>query len=102
VGLSKDNPLLRLRPKPCQFDKGTGIFTNKLALTYRIESAWHLPDDDPQLLPSVGYLNESLNNCSINYILIELLAEDRTAEQFGWNQWGPQLSVWIYQIVIRH
>ena len=74
-------------------DLEAGFFTDKLALTYKLDSAWRLPEDDPQLLPLVSYFNESLDNCSINYVQIELLAEDRTAEQFGWNQWGPELSV---------
>ncbi|RFU29263.1 hypothetical protein B7463_g7063, partial [Scytalidium lignicola] len=31
-------------------------------------------------------------DCEISFVQIELLAEDRTAEQFGWCQWGPSIS----------
>ena len=75
------------------FNRFKAFFTNKLALTYKLENVWQLSDNNPKLLPSISYLNEPLANCSINTIQIQLVAEDRTAEQFGLNQWGPRISV---------
>lgn len=73
------------------------FFTNKLSLPYRLDSivrpATGSHDHIDDVVPSLSYLNNTLEDCSVYNLLIELLAEDRTAAQFGYAQWGPKVFV---------
>jgi hypothetical protein len=45
------------------------------------------------ILPSLRYLAGTLDDCRVYNMQLELLAEDRTAAQFGYTQWGPKIMV---------
>jgi hypothetical protein len=67
--------------------------TNKNGFIYSIDSITTM-DQDGLLVPSpsMRYLNNTLENCTINYIKIEMAKElGRTAQQVAWSRWGPQL-----------
>lgn len=68
------------------------FFTNKFSLPYRLDGvkrSGHVGG----VIPSLSYLNNTLEDCSVYNLQIDLLAEDRTAAQFGYTQWGPKISV---------
>ncbi|KAH0543831.1 hypothetical protein FGG08_001870 [Glutinoglossum americanum] len=68
------------------------FFTDKLSLSYTLASVWQPSASGDQILSSLSYFHNTLEDCYINEIQIELLAEDRTAVQFGRSQWGPKIS----------
>jgi hypothetical protein len=64
--------------------------TNKNGFIYSLNNVINMQDSLPA--PSMLYLNNSLEDCSINYIKIEMAKHaGRTAQQVAWTRWGPQL-----------
>lgn len=50
----------------------TQLFTTQLGLTYQLANVWSYADDGNVIIsPSLTYLNNTLNNCSVNNILID-------------------------------
>jgi hypothetical protein len=80
----------------------SGLYTNKFSLPYRLDHVARLqenggsPNDgleNSAILPSLRYLAGTLDDCRVYNMQLELLAEDRTAAQFGYTQWGPKIMV---------
>ena len=79
------------------------FFTNKLSLPYRLDSVVRSEAASnghaDGVVPSLSYLKNTLEDCSVYNMRIELLAEDRTAAQFGYVQWGPKISASTSRII---
>jgi len=41
--------------------------------------------------PSILYLNNPLEDCTVNSIKVEMEKHSRTAQQVAWSRWGPSL-----------
>jgi hypothetical protein len=69
------------------------FFTNQTGLTYTLTNAWQsTKEDSVDVLSSMTYYNNPIEDCVINYIEIDLEALDRTSSQFAWAEWGAVLS----------
>ncbi|KAF4440338.1 hypothetical protein F53441_12286 [Fusarium austroafricanum] len=72
----------------------TEFYTNNTALKYTVTKIWQ--GDDPhapeQLLGSLPYLNNPLEDCSVSGITIEFEGIDRSASQIAIQQWGARLQ----------
>lgn len=44
--------------------------------------------DNQALAPALTYMNNPIENCTLNSVVVDLLAEDRNPWQYGWSQWG--------------
>ncbi|KAF2729435.1 hypothetical protein EJ04DRAFT_475616 [Polyplosphaeria fusca] len=67
--------------------------TNKYGLLYTINTVEQLGTSTGDItLPSLVYLNNPLENCSVNYIRLELQMDSRTSQQISWSRWGPSLQ----------
>lgn len=51
----------------------------------------------PVILPALTYLNNPIQNCQIDNIQIAFEAEDRSATQYAWSEWGETLQVCVLQ-----
>jgi hypothetical protein len=69
----------------------TQFFTNNSALPYTLTSVRHRD----KTLPSLKYTNNILENCTVQYIQIDLEWAQRNAAQQGWVTWGPKALVGI-------
>lgn len=66
--------------------------TNKNGFIYSLSSIQKIQDDGTFPVPSMLYLNNTLEDCTINYIKIEMAKHmGRTAQQVAWQRFGPQL-----------
>ncbi|KAH7067903.1 hypothetical protein FB567DRAFT_252955 [Paraphoma chrysanthemicola] len=67
------------------------FYTDKLSLVYELSSIWVEGDKNErtQILPSLQYANNPLQNCSVAIIHVTLDSDnDRSAAQKGWTPWG--------------
>lgn len=57
---------------------------------YTLNAVWqkNSSSSEMQILPALTYLNNVLENCAITYIVIEVEALDRTANQIAFAEWG--------------
>lgn len=69
------------------------VFTNQTALTYTITSIARPVGDD--IISSLEYHNNVLENCSISNIDIDLQSFDRLANQLAFNQWGVFVRTYL-------
>lgn len=72
---------------------GSQFFTQKLSLPYTLANVYYLTTQGDQIAASLSYLNNTLDDCAIGYVQVDLEAEDRSAEQYGLSQWGTKISV---------
>ena len=76
------------------------FLTNNSALQYTLTGAAHASG----ILPALEYTNNLLENCTVEFIEIDLESSQRTASQQGWGPWGPkafaQLSCLINNNVV--
>lgn len=70
------------------------FFTDKLSLEYTLTGVWQEQDGDVVTLPSLRYTNNTLENCYVNIIQVDLRSTQRTSEQQAWKQWGPEATVY--------
>jgi hypothetical protein len=89
---SKLQPTCQLQDFPI----GSQVTTNNTALTYTITAAWSNRDttgqtsittQDNSILPSLSYLANPLENCTISSIEIEFEALDRNPNQVPYSEW---------------
>jgi hypothetical protein len=74
----------------------SNFFTNQTGLTYTLTNAWQsTKEDSVDVLSSMTYYNNPIEDCVINYIEIDLESLDRTASQFAWAEWGAVLSGYV-------
>ena len=91
----------RIQPtcEPLDLHINTQYFTNKTALIYTLAAVWQdSPSHDAterNNLPSLTYLNNVLENCTISSVAINLEAIDRTASQIAYSKWGANTRTYI-------
>ena len=67
--------------------------TNQTGLTYTLTNVWQsTKEDSVDVLSSMTYYNNPIEDCVINHISIDLEAMDRTSSQLAWAEWGAVLS----------
>lgn len=71
----------------------TVFSTNQTGLTHTIKSIYQTNGSTSAIASSLIYLNNVFENCTINYIILNLEAEDRTVNQCAVSQWGADLTV---------
>ncbi len=69
------------------------FFTDKLSLEYTLVGVWQEQGNDIVTLPSLRYINNTLENCYVNIIQVDLKSTQRTSEQQAWTSWGPEATV---------
>lgn len=88
----------QIQPK-CQtqsFQVNSEIFTNQTALMYTVTDIWNATDPNAKVrTPSFIYLNQPLQSCSVDTIQVDFAAEDRTAAQYAWSQWGQTVTAFV-------
>lgn len=87
---------------PAVSDKEIDFFTNHTGLTYTLISVVEPSRaSNDTLPPSLSYLNNPIENCEISLIEIQLEAADRTAWQYGTQQWGSTTRVGISHLYLQ-
>ena len=69
------------------------FFTDKLSLEYTLVGVWQELRNEIVTLPSLRYTNNTLENCYVNIIQVDLQSTQRTSEQQAWTSWGPKATV---------
>lgn len=69
------------------------FYTDKLSLPYTITAIWQQKEGRAAPIPGLPYANNTLEDCVVSNILIDLESEHRTAEQKGWLGWGVKALV---------
>ena len=71
----------------------TEFYTSKLSLPYTLTNIWRESADGPSaVLPSLAYKNNTLENCSVIVVQIDLDSAQRTAMQQGYTPWGAKAT----------
>jgi len=68
-----------------------GFQTNKYGLVYTLNNMEPMQSASDVDTPSILYLNNPLEDCTINSIKVEMEMHSRTAQQVAWSRWGPSL-----------
>lgn len=68
-----------------------GFQTNKYGLVYTVNNLEPMQSTSNVATPSILYLNNPLDDCTINSIKVEMEMHSRTAQQVAWSRWGPSL-----------
>jgi hypothetical protein len=88
AGISKLSP--RCEPKEITIQQKFN--TNKNGFIYSLSGIRNIQGTEAVPVPSMLYLNNTLEDCTINYIKIEMAKHmGRTAQQVAWQRFGPQL-----------
>ncbi|KAL9623441.1 MAG: hypothetical protein Q9160_002334 [Pyrenula sp. 1 TL-2023] len=78
----------------------TKFFTNQTALTYTLTGvSQKTPDAAIDVLPSLTYHNNLIEDCRLNAIEMDLDALDRLAAQLAWAEWGVNLRAYLSCLV---
>ncbi|KAI7343334.1 hypothetical protein KC336_g23062, partial [Hortaea werneckii] len=74
---------------------GSKLFTNQTALTYTLTDAWRPSTGGAGgagttdgITPTLSYNDNILENCTVNFIDIDISSADRTATQYAYTQYG--------------
>jgi len=103
---------LKSKNRPsCQsqyFPVGSQVFTNNTALFYTISGVWRTNGNVTfsgnsakssgtgiEIFQALGYMANTLQNRSINYIAMDFAAMDRTANQFAYSEWGVEIRSYM-------
>ncbi|MCJ1389202.1 hypothetical protein MMC18_002057 [Xylographa bjoerkii] len=71
----------------------TEFYTSKLSLPYTLTNIWReSADGSIAVLPSLAYKNNTLENCSVTLVQIDLESAQRTAMQQGYRHWGAKAT----------
>lgn len=83
------------------FQVNSQFFTDKLSLPYTITGIWQINRFGlPVILPSVQYMDNPLQDCSVNQILLDIdPSSSRTANQRDVSEWGIQATVPVKAIL---
>ena len=77
---------------PFYLPVGSKFFTNQTALTYTLQDIWQTSPGGAGagdlVSPSLTYVNNVLENCSVTAIEMDWAAMDRTANQLAFAEWG--------------
>lgn len=73
----------------------TQFFTNQKALKYTLTAVWQKNNTSLNILPSLTYYNNRLDECTITSIEINLEAMDRAANQFAYSEWGEVITSYM-------
>jgi hypothetical protein len=71
---------------------GNEVFTSNLGLSYEVTAIWRLDGDTGAIthLPSVSYLNNTLENCLTENVIVDLRKSDSAIPiQAWWISWSP-------------
>lgn len=71
------------------------FFTNQTALTCTLTGVWQQDGGNVNLLPTLTYFNNVLENCVITSIEIDVEAMDRSANQIAYSEWGETIRSYI-------
>ena len=64
----------------------TQLFTTQLGFTYGLSNVWSYASDGSTIIhPSLTYLNNTLENCSVNNIFIDLVNTNTFGNNAGWS-----------------
>ncbi|KAK8045881.1 hypothetical protein PG996_013945 [Apiospora saccharicola] len=83
--------------QPTPLPVNSQFFTNQTALTYTLASVWRNSRSDgtntarQTLSPSLAYLNQELQNCSVTSVQIDVESYDRAANQQALTEWGAKV-----------
>ena len=71
----------------------TEFYTSKLSLPYTLTDIWReSADGSLAVLPSLAYKNNTLENCSVSLVQLDLESGQRTAMQQGYTLWGAKAT----------
>lgn len=88
AGISKLSP----RCEPKEITVQQKFNTNKNGFIFSLSGIRHNQGTEAVPVPSMLYLNNTLEDCTINYVKIEMAKHmGRTAQQVAWQRFGPQL-----------
>ena len=64
----------------------TQLFTTQLGFTYGLSNVWsYASDGSTNIHPSLTYLNNTLDNCSVNNIFLDAVNTDTFSNGAGWS-----------------
>jgi hypothetical protein len=72
----------------------TQLFTTQLGFTYDLSNVWSFADDGSSTIiyPTLTYLNNTLENCTVNNILIDATNKDTIGNGYSWSWQTTSIS----------
>lgn len=71
------------------------LFTNNTALTYTLIDVWQEDDGGGKnILSSLPYYNNVIEECSVSAIDMDFESQDRSAVQLSHSEWGVRVSIY--------
>ncbi|MCJ1295250.1 hypothetical protein MMC34_006812 [Xylographa carneopallida] len=80
--------------QPQDIPVNTEFYTSKLSRPYTLTNIWRRTAGDAPVavLPSLAYKNNTLENCSVGLVQVDLESTQRTAMQQGYTEWGAKAT----------
>lgn len=80
----------------------TEYYTDKQSLAYTIANVWQVDSEERiHTLPSLRYINNSIQSCTLGMIQLDYENADRPAAEIGWITWVSLLFVLYVMMVIN-